>query len=214
MELKQLQVPVVVVCALSALIATFAIVCRVWARALTRKKWEANDWLMVIAYVGLLGELIDAIVFVFVQYYGVHIKDVPVAAIVQMKRHPESRYILTSMALSANVFCNLSITQLYATLFPYTRFRIVCRALLALTVAYYISFMTVQFFSCPQKMDNALAMAQKCAENSRTIWVGASAGAMCIDLANVVLPLPLLWRLNVDFEKKVRLTLLFGLGFL
>lgn len=117
------------------------------------------------------------------------------------------------MALTASVFCNLSITHLYTTLLPYTRFRIICRVLLALTVAYYISFMTVQFFSCPQKMDNPLAMAQKCAENNKTIWVGASAGAICIDMANVVLPMPLLWRLKVDFEKKVRLTLLFGLGF-
>jgi hypothetical protein len=108
MELKQLQVPVIVVCVLSAVIATFAIVCRVWARALTRKKWEANDWLMVLAYVistrywyvkfkltgriqiGLL-ELIDAIIFVFVQYYGVHIKDVPLPVIANMKRHPEVR---------------------------------------------------------------------------------------------------------------------------
>lgn len=38
---------------------------------------------------GLLGELINAVVFVFVQYYDVHIKDVPMAVILQMKRHPE-----------------------------------------------------------------------------------------------------------------------------
>lgn len=51
MDLKQLQVPVIVVCIISALVATFAIVCRVWARALMRRKWEANDWLILVAYV-------------------------------------------------------------------------------------------------------------------------------------------------------------------
>lgn len=81
-------------------------------------------------------------------------------------------------------------------------FRIVCRMLLALTIAYYTSFMTVQFFSCPLKMSNVFAMAQKCAEISRAIWVGAGAGTMCVDFANVVLPLRLLWRLNVEVEKK------------
>jgi len=118
------------------------------------------------------------------------------------------------MALTASAFCNLSITHLYTTLFPYSRFRIVCRILLVLTASFYITFMIVQFFSCPQKMDNALAMAKKCADNSKTLWVGASGVTMCIDLANVMLPMPILWRLNIDFNKKVRLTLLFGLGFL
>lgn len=86
--------------------------------------------------------------------------------------------------------------------------------MLALISVYYISFMTAQFFTCPQNMDNALAMAQKCAENSRTVWVGASACAICIDMANVLLPMPILWRMNVEFNKKIRLTFLFGLGFL
>ena len=152
------------------------------------------------------------------------------SAIQKMKRHPEvrlvlpiwvflltflqSRYILTSMALSASVFCNLSITQFYTTLFPYARFRTICRILQTFTVSYYITFLIVQFFSCPQKKTNALAMAEACAKNSRTIWVGASAVALVLDLANVVLPMPILWRLNIDFRKKVKLTLLFGLGFL
>lgn len=47
MELKQFQISVSFVCVLSALISTFAIVCRVWSRTLTRKKREANDGLML-----------------------------------------------------------------------------------------------------------------------------------------------------------------------
>ena len=37
----------------------------------------------------MLGELTDAVVFVFVQHYGVHIADVPVSVIKKMSRHPE-----------------------------------------------------------------------------------------------------------------------------
>lgn len=40
---------------------------------------------------GLLGELVDSVVFVFIQYYGVHMKDVPMAVVMQMRRHPEVR---------------------------------------------------------------------------------------------------------------------------
>ena len=37
----------------------------------------------------MLGELTDAVVFVFVQYYGVHMADVPMSVIKKMSRHPE-----------------------------------------------------------------------------------------------------------------------------
>lgn len=57
-------------------------------------------------------------------------------------------------------------------------------------------------------------MAAKCAENIRTIWVTASVVGMLINLSNVLLPMPILWTLHVDYWKKVRLTILFGLGFL
>jgi hypothetical protein len=54
MKLVQLQIPVIVVCVLSAIVSTFAIVCRLWARVLTKKRLEASDWLMVISYVRTL----------------------------------------------------------------------------------------------------------------------------------------------------------------
>jgi hypothetical protein len=49
--LVQLQVPIVVVCIISICVATFAIVCRGWARVLTQKRWQADDYLMLVAYV-------------------------------------------------------------------------------------------------------------------------------------------------------------------
>jgi hypothetical protein len=52
--LAQLQVSIVAVCIISLCIATFAISCRWYARALTKKRWQADDYLMVVAYVGLL----------------------------------------------------------------------------------------------------------------------------------------------------------------
>jgi hypothetical protein len=177
--------------------------------------------------------LINAIIFVFKQYYGVHLQDVSSSEKQRVNKHPavssalqqqlslatnphgvQSRFILTSLSLVANVFCNLSITQLYTTLFPHRRFRIVCRILLVVISCYGIAFFVFQFFSCPRPKKFDTAMAAVCMRNIKTTWVIASAVGMCIDFVNVLLPMPILWRLHVELGKKIRLTLLFGLGFL
>ncbi|KAF2874682.1 hypothetical protein BDV95DRAFT_603483 [Massariosphaeria phaeospora] len=210
----ELQVPILVVCALSVFIATFAIACRVLARVLTHKPWQANDWLMLGAYLATLGMLVNAMVFVFRDYYGVHTWDIPLEDRLRINRHPESRFILTTFTLSASVFCNLSITVLYMTLFPHRRFLIMCRVMLVLVAGYWLTFFIVQFFSCPRpKGPNRVAMAAKCAENIRTIWVSASVIGMLLDLANLLLPMPILWKLQMALKKKARLIVLFGLGF-
>lgn len=49
--LIELQTPIVIVCTISILVATFAFACRLWARILTKRKWQADDYLMLVAYV-------------------------------------------------------------------------------------------------------------------------------------------------------------------
>ncbi|KAF2690905.1 hypothetical protein K458DRAFT_483054 [Lentithecium fluviatile CBS 122367] len=142
-----------------------------------------------------------------------HLQNVPVSDKQRINKHPESRFILTTLSLIASVFCNLSITQLYTSMFPYRRIRMACCVLIVLTIYYGITFFVVQFFSCPRPKRLDTAMAEICMRNIRTIWVAASVVGAFIDLANILLPLPILWGLHVELGKKIRLTLLFGLVF-
>jgi hypothetical protein len=163
----------------------------------------------------------------------VHLQNVPPFDKQDIKKHPEvsrssaisneylfananvqSRFILSTLSLLASVSCNLSITHLYTSIFPHRRFRVACHILVILTACYGIAFFVASFFSCPRPQRMDMAMAAECMNNIGTIWVAASAVGVCIDLANSLLPMPILWGLNVDFGRKIRLTLLFGLGFL
>lgn len=49
--LIQRQIEILIICSLSLVLATFAVGCRAWARAITRMPWQANDYLMLVAYV-------------------------------------------------------------------------------------------------------------------------------------------------------------------
>lgn len=39
----------------SLLLATGGLVCRLWARKITRTRWQINDYLMILAYLNVLG---------------------------------------------------------------------------------------------------------------------------------------------------------------
>lgn len=123
--------------------------------------------------------------------------------------------MLNGFGILSMVFCNLSITQYYTTLFPHYRMRIACRVLQALTVCYGIITLALHQIPCVRhRFGKPKAIHEPCTINFASLAVYSSVSGMCLDLANVLLPMPIFWRLHVDFCKKVRLTLLFGFGFL
>lgn len=48
----------------------------------------------------------------------------------------------------------------------------------------------------------------------RKMWLGTSIVALFFDLSCVILPIPVFWSLKTSTKKKIKLTVLFSLGFL
>lgn len=107
----------------------------------------------------------------------------------------------------------MSITHYYTTLFPHPRLFIFCRIQLIGLSLFWISGVFATFFTCrPLNYTwNKHIKGGHC-HDIRHFWVGMSVISFCFDVSCVLLPMPILWQLNLGVAEKLRLTALFGIG--
>ncbi|KAF2477743.1 uncharacterized protein BDR25DRAFT_166115, partial [Lindgomyces ingoldianus] len=118
--------------------------------------------------------------------------------------------------VSALTFVKMSITHLYISLFPQVWLRITCKFLLILQLMFWAGFVIAAFLTCrpfEYLWNKKLPGGGKCFD-IHMFWLGGSIAALLFDLMCVGLPMPVLWGLKMGIAKKVKLTVMFGLGFL
>jgi hypothetical protein len=115
---------------------------------------------------------------------------------------------------TATAFANISISHFYTTIFPHTWLVRPCHVQMCLLVLFWITTIIASCLVCrPIEFlwDWNLPGGGKCFD-IRHLWLGCSITSLCFDASNLVMPMPILWRLRMDWRKKVRLTVVFGLG--
>jgi len=122
--------------------------------------------------------------------------------------------VIPFFLITSSYLTKLSITHFYITLFPHTTIHAICRlqfVLLILTgIASIIRLLTLCrpfAFAWNPRLDG------KCGD-FKDFSLETSVVALVFDIACVVLPIPVVWRLKLEMGKKIRLTVLFGLGIL
>ena len=116
--------------------------------------------------------------------------------------------------ICSNTMVRISIVLLYIQIFHTLTFRIICYGVLQLNVTYFIAVMVQTFLICQpfsfnwdQTIPGGSCGDQKIAYRSIGVL------NLLFDLILVFLPLPMVWKLQMPTNKKVALSIIFGMGF-
>ncbi len=113
---------------------------------------------------------------------------------------------------AANTCVKASILTLYIVIFPSKRFKMVCLFTLGLSVCYFITVFLEAFLLCtPVSFTWDKSIPGQCA-NVNLAYLIAGITNLCLDALVVVLPMPMLWGLQLPFAKKAGIAGMFGLG--
>jgi hypothetical protein len=113
---------------------------------------------------------------------------------------------------AANTAVKISVLDLYIQIFRNRRFRIVSYVMMAVSLGYLIMVILEGFLLCrPVSYTWNKLQIGKCG-NERKVYLSSGIVNLIIDAAIVILPMPMLWGLQLGMAKKVALTVIFGLG--
>lgn len=122
--------------------------------------------------------------------------------------------VVPFFVIVSSYFTKLSITHFYITLFPHTTIHLLCRLQLALLVMSCIASIIRCFTLCqPLAYTWNRSLNGKCGD-FKDFSLELSVVSLLFDVTCVALPIPIVWRLKLARWKKIRLTILFGLGLL
>lgn len=113
---------------------------------------------------------------------------------------------------AANTAVKLSVLDLYIQIFRNKSFRILSYVLMAASVGYLIMVILEAFLVCKPFAYSWNKLREGHCNNQLMIYVSSGIVNLVIDVAIVILPMPMLWGLQLGLHKKVALTFIFGLG--
>lgn len=113
---------------------------------------------------------------------------------------------------TANSLIKFSILHLYVQVFTTRGFRKLAYAMMVVVASFMLSLILSQFPICrPFAKNWEPLLAGTCGDSIKTV-IGVSVVNVCVDLTIIVLPMPILWRLQMATKRKVALSAIFGLG--
>lgn len=119
--------------------------------------------------------------------------------------------------LAALPLTKISILLFYIKIFPQKALHMIVYAVIGLNVVYLIAFEVVSIFQCSPIRGAWLAWDGEFKATCRNInmqaWLAAVFNIV-LDVATLVIPLPLLAKLSISTRKKVQIMIMFSLGFL
>lgn len=114
---------------------------------------------------------------------------------------------------AANTCVKISIVHLYIRIFPGRLFSKFCYGVIILTSCYFLSVLLEAFVLCKPVSYNwdKTIPGGKCA-NENLAFLLAGITNLLIDAIVVILPIPMLWRLQMPLIRKLGVLGMFGLG--
>lgn len=189
-------------------IITFFMAARIWAIRVAKRDYRADDHMIIVAYVSTLA--FHAITWwAIANGLGAHTSELdPYELGVQFK-------ILLATGftwLFATVFCKLSILWLYTCIFTTKSFQIASYTMMGVVGAYGVSFLVVFCTNCQPISQSWNPVEGGHCKDVRIEEIVSVSVNMVIDAIIVVMPMPVLWGLQMPIRKKIAITFLFSLG--
>ena len=108
----------------------------------------------------------------------------------------------------------LSVLFFYHRIFPSYRFLIISYIIGIVTLAWFITFIFLQFFSCVPLnyyWDKTIPGGH-CIDEHIIAYYGTSPGDIVTNVAILILPIPYLWSLQMELPRRLALIAIFLLG--
>lgn len=114
--------------------------------------------------------------------------------------------------VSATALIKLSILHLYVGVFAKPGFRMGVYVLATVIVAFWFSYVLAEFLICRPLAYNWDKTVKGTCGNLTTQIIAVAVINAVLDFASAVLPMPVLWNLQMAFKKKIMLTGIFSLA--
>ncbi|KAL1968004.1 hypothetical protein VTN77DRAFT_2421 [Rasamsonia byssochlamydoides] len=185
-------------------LAIVAVGLRFYARSLTRRNWDLSDHLLTAGVVMALGVLIVGILMIVIGGTGLHKDQVSPEQMLFL-----AVYVLWGVATTA---VKLSILFFYRSLMT-TK---LLYGIMVLPLLFLVIVVLKPFIECrPLRYTWDKVHTQGTCSNLQRARIGGITVAvvnLCIDLTIFCMPLPVLWNLRMDTQKKIYISVILLLG--
>ncbi|KAH8722614.1 hypothetical protein GQ44DRAFT_774872 [Phaeosphaeriaceae sp. PMI808] len=193
---------------------SLAIICiglRIWAKLIKKNAIRFNDYAIFVAAIFATGYL--CICWLVAERGGLGF---PLIKVAPSARKITQQSFIVAWLLQAwgNTFVRLSILDFFATVFRIKRFRTLVYVFEGLTVAYLVGC-TITFFAICRPLRYNWEIGPKTMQHCGNLnlkFLLSSIFNLLLDISILVLPMPMLWTLQLNARKKIALTVVFGLG--
>ncbi|KAF2686352.1 hypothetical protein K458DRAFT_486331, partial [Lentithecium fluviatile CBS 122367] len=191
------------------ILALICIGLRIWSKRLKKNSLRFSDYAIFVAAIFATGYL--SICWIAVERGGV---GYPLLQIRPSQRIITQQSFVAAWLIQtwANSFVRLSILDFFSDVFRVSKFRVVVHVCEALAIAYLVGC-TITFFAIcrPIKYNWELGPPEACGDRNLKFLLSAIFN-LTLDVCILVLPMPMLWRLQMSMRKKAAVTVVFGLG--
>ncbi|KAG8165136.1 hypothetical protein KVR01_005411 [Diaporthe batatas] len=197
------------------LLCYLSIGLRVWSRNLLQMRLQANDYLILIAAVLMTSRYGVEMTTVIKCGQGLHQEYViATAGRGMITVFLKLVYVLDLHWLTLVTLIKLSILHFYSVVFRgKDAFAKVVYGVMAIVLAYWIgTFWTDAFLCNPPRKAWDVDIPGTCG-NANMMYTAMASADLIIDVIVILLPMPILWTLQLKTSKKILLTAVFGLGF-
>lgn len=192
-------------------VSTIAVILRVWSRVTSGKLslwWD--DWLIILTTV--FSHAFQALGLAWIKFgLGKHIEAVPFSSIL-----PGNYMAHAATALYAVCIYMIKISALafYARIFKQSpTFRKVLWLVGCLATAWFICTFTVPWFNCTPVRKTLDPFGPGVCFDRMRWYLGSAFINPAFDLLTLLLPMPVIWRLQMTRRKKISVTIVFVLGY-
>ncbi|MCJ1392966.1 hypothetical protein MMC18_005838 [Xylographa bjoerkii] len=198
-------------------LAAFSVALRLWSRAIKHAQIQLNDYAIVIALVLAIGLVVALNMSVTVGGAGQHTQDLSSDAITFLYKVnitlSRDIIIVSVLWVSTNSAVKISIAQFYVQLFPHRVIQVIAHCITWLVAAFWVATVMSALLICrPLAFNWDATVAGGTCGDLHGFWIATIAIGLVFDIILVVLPMPMLWGLQLKVQRKIALTFVFGLG--
>ncbi|KAI1291385.1 hypothetical protein F5Y03DRAFT_400748 [Xylaria venustula] len=185
---------------------------RLWSRHIKNVPLAFNDYMAILALIFTIGENAVSLVDAFLGTSGVHISEIAMKDPSLLQTFLKLITPGEILWAAANTCTKLSIISLYTTLFPIRTFHYVSYGTMVVSLAFFIVAFLEAFLLCiPIQFNlNKSISEDSCNQNQAFFAIGVI--NVIIDAFVVILPMPMLFTLQIPFLKRLGIAVMFSLG--
>ncbi|KAM0794296.1 hypothetical protein BDR22DRAFT_792637, partial [Usnea florida] len=190
------------------ILATLSVIGRYWSRSFRKASFGADDYIILPALIFTWGVFAVGIVDTYLGI-GNHTALEPS---IDVSRHYKTIFASSIIYASSITAIKISILLFYQRVFPTRRFKLATRTLGGLVVAWWITVVTIQIFSChPVNGYWDISIPSQCLKGAE-FYISVAVANILIDIVMLCLPLRMVWRLQTSTMQKLALSMTFLTG--